>query len=289
MIDAALACIARGWATMPLAPRSKAPAGWLVPHGWKDATTDPAQARKWWGRTPTLGMGVPCEPSGLLVIDWDPRNGPDDLHDLEQRLGPLPLTVEVLTGGGGRHLYFQLPAFETRGELAPGVELKRRGYVVAPPTIHPDTGRAYEWAEHPDETPIAELPADWLAAATSPPRRPAVAAPRTLGDALARPDDPLKRIPAALYVERLTGQAPDRGGFITCPFHSGGQERTPSLRVFDDGGWFCFGCNQGGGIYQLAALIGGYPLPLRGADFLSVQETLLNHFTAYYEQRNAAA
>ena len=37
------------------------------------------------------------------------------------------------------------------------------GYVVAPPSIHPDTGRTYEWEvdHHPDEVALAPLP-PWL-------------------------------------------------------------------------------------------------------------------------------
>ncbi len=39
------------------------------------------------------------------------------------------------------------------------------------------------------------------------------------------------------------GFTPNRAGYICCPFHS---ERTPSLKLFPDGGWHCFGCGKGG-------------------------------------------
>lgn len=41
MIAEALELAAVGWPIFPLAPRGKQPLGHLVPHGLKDATTDP--------------------------------------------------------------------------------------------------------------------------------------------------------------------------------------------------------------------------------------------------------
>lgn len=41
------------------------------------------------------------------------------------------------------------------------------------------------------------------------------------------------------------GFTPDRAGYICCPFH---REKTPSLKLFPDGGWKCFGCGAGGSV-----------------------------------------
>ena len=49
-------------------------------------------------------------------------------------------------------------------------------------------------------------------------------------------------VPAREAAERY-GFTPNRAGYICCPFHS---ERTPSLKLFPDGGWRCFGCGKGG-------------------------------------------
>lgn len=39
------------------------------------------------------------------------------------------------------------------------------------------------------------------------------------------------------------------GGFARCPFHSGGAERTPSLKCYDGrGGYHCFGCGETGSV-----------------------------------------
>lgn len=35
---------------------------------------------------------------------------------------------------------------------------------------------------------------------------------------------------------------PNRAGYIPCPFH---KDKTPSLKIYEDGGWHCFGCGAG--------------------------------------------
>lgn len=49
-------------------------------------------------------------------------------------------------------------------------------------------------------------------------------------------------VPAGEAAERY-GFTPNRSGYICCPFH---RERTPSLKLYPDGGWHCFGCGKGG-------------------------------------------
>lgn len=45
------------------------------------------------------------------------------------------------------------------------------------------------------------------------------------------------------------GFHPNRGGYISCPFH---REKTASLKVYTDqnghSGWHCFGCGRGGSV-----------------------------------------
>jgi DNA primase len=33
---------------------------------------------------------------------------------------------------------------------------------------------------------------------------------------------------------------------VRCPFHGGGKERTPSLTIYRNGGYHCFGCGKNG-------------------------------------------
>ena len=63
----------------------------------------------------------------------------------------------------------------------------------------------------------------------------------------------LLAIPAAEYVHALTGLSPDRTGKIHCPFH---EDRTPSLQLYEDGTWYCYGaCQAGGSIFDFAARV----------------------------------
>lgn len=164
MLEPALDYARRGWAVFPIRPQSKEP---LTEHGFKDATTNEATIRRWWARWPDANVGIATgSPSGIVVLDVDPRNGGDEgLRDLEARYGPLPETATALTGGGGAHYYFALPqgmTVRTR-KLAPGLDLKADGgYVVAPPSVHP-SGRDYQWevGRSPDDLPLTPLPG-WL-------------------------------------------------------------------------------------------------------------------------------
>ena len=84
-------------------------------------------------------------------------------------------------------------------------------------------------------------------------------------DRPAAPRDPCRRLRA-----RLTGVTPDRAGKIHCPFH---EDRTPSLQLYDDGTWYCFGaCQAGGSIFDFAAR--AWRMARKGRDFLELRERL---------------
>ena len=145
-----------------------------TPHGCLDASTEPEVIRAWWTRWPDANVGV-ATGRGLVVIDVDPRSGGDDsMVDLRGQLGELPDTVEVLTGGGGRHVYLSTPV-EVRnsaGVLGPGIDVRGEGgYVVAPPSGHA-SGRSYAWeiTSRPDEVDVAPAPQAWLDAMTVRPK-----------------------------------------------------------------------------------------------------------------------
>lgn len=88
--------------------------------------------------------------------------------------------------------------------------------------------------------------------ALPPPRARRAASPLRVASAL-------DAIPPAHYVEYLTGREVAATGKVQCPFHAGGEERTPSLHCYGDAdaGWYCFGCETGGDIYTFAGLLWG--------------------------------
>jgi RecA-family ATPase len=81
--------------------------------------------------------------SGITVLDIDPKDG----GNVSEWLGKYPTDCYVLTGGGGAHLYYKHPGVPCENiHIAPGVQIKGdRGYVVAPPSVHPITGNHYKW------------------------------------------------------------------------------------------------------------------------------------------------
>ena len=162
---AALAYAARGLAVFPLVPGTKVP---RTARGHLDASTDASVIECWWQEWPASGIGVACKTSRLLVVDVDQHEGGPDgagsLASLERQHGRLPGTWRVVTGGGGLHLYFRVPGDAVRvpGTLGPGVDIKFNGYVVLPPSRHPDGG-VYQWeiGSGLDDVPLAVVP-DWI-------------------------------------------------------------------------------------------------------------------------------
>ena len=144
----------------------------LTEHGFKDATTDPNQIRTWWERFPNANIGIATGEVIVIDVDQDPDKGEygmESLHDLERQLGQLPDTWQCLTGGGGLHIYFKCPdgvqIRNTASKLADDIDIRGAGgYIVAPPSIHPETHKPYEWELEPEETELATLPDTWLKA-----------------------------------------------------------------------------------------------------------------------------
>jgi hypothetical protein len=150
----------------------KHPIGAVVPNGVKDATTDPVTIRAWWTRHPHANLATPT--SWCSVLDVDPRHGGDvTLAERERQHGPLPETAEVLTGGGGRHVYLApVPGLgPSSGRVGVGLDIRSGAdaYVLLPPSSHVSGGVYLDEILHPlFETPLAPMPA-WLLALASPP------------------------------------------------------------------------------------------------------------------------
>jgi P4 family phage/plasmid primase-like protien len=126
-----------------------------------------------------------------LVIDVDPRNFEDawdkvdPFSELVLRLGLDPAWwPRVETGGGGSHYYLTKPddvSVVDRLAEFPGVEFKTLGrQVVAPGSVHPDTGRLYAWDELTDDPSAAPSAPDALIEAIA---RSRTAAPAVDGGA----------------------------------------------------------------------------------------------------------
>jgi putative DNA primase/helicase len=104
--------------------------------------------------------------SGVVVIDFD------DMECLADYAERLPVTVEAISGGGGRHFYYRYvkPAkCKPAGKVINGADIKADGgCIVFPGSVHPN-GNVYRWADgqSPDEIELADLPG-WIAEAITP-------------------------------------------------------------------------------------------------------------------------
>lgn len=83
-------------------------------------------------------------------------------------------------------------------------------------------------------------------------------------------DHALLAIAAVEYVRTLADLSPNRAGKIPCPFHN---DRTPSLQLYDDGTWYCYGaCQTGGSVYDFASRLWG--ISTKGPSFLELRDRL---------------
>jgi Bifunctional DNA primase/polymerase, N-terminal/AAA domain/Primase C terminal 1 (PriCT-1) len=170
LLAAALAYAEVGLPVLPLdgkVPRNS--------NGLSGASTDVELVRGWWEHWPDANVGIRTgADSDLLVLDVDVPAGPAALKKLTDEHGPLPETPQVVTGTGGRHHWFRFPlslgARNTAGRLGEGLDTRGEGgYVVAPPSVHPETGKPYLWVRA--RIARAEPPA-WLNGSANAPAPP---------------------------------------------------------------------------------------------------------------------
>ena len=150
------------WAVFPVSPNTKKP---LTPHGCKDAKKSVGAIKAWWKKWPDASVGIATGSMSQLVVideDYDEDRGLDGIRSVEdwQRShGALPETLMAITGRGGYHLYYHYTGtdIKNRAGLLDGVDVRGEGgYVIAPPSIHPN-GTEYQWEFAPEEYKLAEL------------------------------------------------------------------------------------------------------------------------------------
>ena len=215
-LEVALGYARRGWRVIPVQPHGTFPAmkAWQL-----KATTDEATITRWWTTIgtedregprgpykvqvhgPAWGIGIATgRESGIWVFDVDTdrrrgKYGDESLAELEDAYGPLPDTYEVITGSGGRHLYFAWPddpTIEIRndqsGQIGPHLDVRADGgFVIAPPSVHKLYGTTYQVEASSAHEPV---PAPgWLVALAQRPEPQPRQAPATSGPTGDRPGD----------------------------------------------------------------------------------------------------
>ncbi len=140
---------------------------------FKGASISATIIKSWFTHYGPLNYGIATgreiADSGMMIvvvdIDAYKLEGQMTLEALEREGHMFPETAEVLTGRGGRHLYYLVKCGTVFEQTAgPGIDLKGiGGYVVGPGSMHA-TGRPYEWEASSDlfdGQEIADMP-QWM-------------------------------------------------------------------------------------------------------------------------------
>lgn len=162
---AAVAYAEAGIAIIPLKPRGKEP---YIKGGSTKATANVEQVRKHWTTHPDDNIALVCGgvSDGLFAIDVDCHgevDGWDTLAEFEAE-HPLPAAPTSITGSGGGHMLYRSGKAVRNGVGSDtGIDVRGEGgYIVAPPSIHPN-GNAYRWESSPLDMNIPEADANVLA------------------------------------------------------------------------------------------------------------------------------
>lgn len=151
----------RGWSTIPLNGKRPALQSWVE---FQTRRAGLNEVRSWLNSGATNIGVVTGKLSGLVVVDCDTA---DDAAFWRASHPRTPL--EVITGRGGRHFYYQFPTgtnvTNRAGVLNRKIDIRGEGgYVVAPPSLHPN-GNRYRW-EDSSTYSLSDLPhflPEWIA------------------------------------------------------------------------------------------------------------------------------
>jgi hypothetical protein len=150
-----------------IALTGKAPNGAIHVHGLKDALSNDSvpgttYAEVDWEKAckhaQTTGVGIVI-PEHLCVVDID---GEEGAAAFQRLAGARVPDTAIAKTSRGLHLWFLSPQVVRSTKLAEKLDLKGLGgYVCAPPSVHPDTGKQYEWLV-PLVNEHGIVSADWL-------------------------------------------------------------------------------------------------------------------------------
>lgn len=161
-LDWALYYARRGWSVVPVRRGEKIPAVPWARH--QSAPANEALIRSWFDQDPTLGVGlVQGRHVGTIVLDFDGELGMETLARLDAQ--GLPTGIRQFTPRGGVHVMLQHPGVHiaTRKNVLPGMDVRGDGgFIVAAPSLGSNS-RPYAWDcdAHPEDAPLADVPA-WL-------------------------------------------------------------------------------------------------------------------------------
>lgn len=144
-LEAARGYLAAGLHPIPCEPKGKRPMLSWTPY--QDTAPTPEEVTLWWQAWPEANVGLVLG-RGVLAVDIDSADGRERLLAAGVE---LPADAPSVTTGKGAHIYLAGTTGDRVG-LVQGVDIRGKGYVIAPPSIHP-TGAVYQWV-----VPFGALP-----------------------------------------------------------------------------------------------------------------------------------
>lgn len=241
LLEAATFLKSLGWPVFPLMPRAKTP---VTKRGVLDHTRfDEQIVEAWWNQNPTCNIGLATGVT-FEVVDIDGEPGEEAL---ERVLPGYTHTGPEVDTGRGRHLYFASQGLRNTANPTLKVDFRgHHGYVVAPPSVHPD-GHAYRWSTPPTAA-LPKLPEEIRIAIGANKHREPDPHELAKGWAMSRGLD-LRDLLTQIYGPRRWYRMGDLYRTI-CPIgvHS---DSDPSFTVYPDNHYHCFGCGAHGWAHEL--------------------------------------
>lgn len=146
-LDIAKEYVGFGWSILPVKPDEKRPymSNWLQ---YQHSRASDSMIEGWFTRLSGAGIGaVTGKISNMVVLDVESWC----TTPIEEILKKYPTQMVARSGSGGWHLYYQYPLgvskVSNRVGIFNGADLRADGgFIVLPPTIHPN-GNRYEWVQ----------------------------------------------------------------------------------------------------------------------------------------------
>lgn len=132
----------KGFKIFPLIENGKTP---KIAGGFKKASSEIDQIKKWWGMWPNANIGLATGENNLFVIDVDNKNGANGEQSLKDANIVLEDTLIQVTPTGGKHyIYKDESARSCKVNVLNGVDIRATGgyIVLAPSKIN---GKSYQW------------------------------------------------------------------------------------------------------------------------------------------------
>jgi Bifunctional DNA primase/polymerase, N-terminal/Primase C terminal 1 (PriCT-1) len=166
-LDAAIKYRQRGFSVIPIEPRGKKPLlNWV---SYQTERAEPSEVKKWFADSAAANIAIVTGAiSDLVVIDIDSESAKNELKRI---VGDYELDrVPRAKTGKGWQLFFEHPGvnISNRAGVIPGLDVRGDGgYVVVPPSIHPN-GKTYQW-EVALNGELPKLPVELFKLISSPP------------------------------------------------------------------------------------------------------------------------